>query len=302
MLGCGKSHSDKNSSSVKDAITTVNRKGSAPAIRKILCLHGGGGNAKEFENSRGVKAIKGALGSNYELVFAQAPHGGLWMRDPPGGKSKPTTDPDWASQSISILNSIVQSQGPFYGIMGYSQGAAFIPVYLSRIPDGTFQMAAMFGGYLPTTHQGLITNLKVEAPFGNIRALVWVGGKDWIANENLATPFNNPTVIRDSKAGHVVPSQSNTTFNRIIQLIKNDSNESGTGEPSSGFLKTKAKAEAGDANAQNLLGVMYDVGFGVPEDDQEAVKWYRKAAAQGSTQAKTQLDSLLKLNPKLQEK
>ena len=302
MLGCGESHSDKNSSSEKDATSTVSRQGSPPAIRKILCLHGGGGNVKEFQNSSGVKAISEALGSNYELVFAQAPHGGLWMRDPPEGKSKPTNDPDWASQSISILNSIVQSQGPFYGIMGYSQGAAFIPVYLSRIPDGTFQMAAMFGGYLPTTHQGLITNIKAEAPFGNIRALVWVGGKDWIANENLATPFNNPTVIRDLKAGHVVPSRSNTTFNRVIQLIKNDSKESATGEPSSGFLKTKANAEAGDANAQNHLGGMYDVGFGVPEDDQEAVKWNRKAAAQGSSQAKTQLDNLLKLNPKLQEK
>ena len=224
------------------------------------------------------------------------------MRAPTEGKSKLTADPDWASQSISILNSIIQAQGPFYGIMDYSQGAAFIPVYLSRIPDGTFQMAAMFGGYLPTPHQRLITNIKAEAPFGNIRALVWVGGKDWIANENLATPFNNPTVIRDSKAGHVVPSRSNTTFNRVIQLIKNDSKESVTGEPSSGFLKTKAKAEAGDANAQNLLGVIDHVGFGVPEDDQEAVKWYRKATAQGSTQAKTQLDNLLKLNPKLQEK
>ena len=117
MLGCGESYSDKNSSSEKDATSTVSRQGSPPAIRKILCLHGGGGNAKEFENSRGVKAIKGALGSNYELVFAQAPHGGLWMRDPPEGKSKPTTDPDWASQSISILNSIVQSQGPFFMVL-----------------------------------------------------------------------------------------------------------------------------------------------------------------------------------------
>ena len=109
MLGCGESHSDKNSSSEKDATSTVSRQGSLPAIRKILCLHGGGGNVKEFENSSGVKAIRRALGRNYELVFAQAPHGGLWMRDPPEGKSKPTTDPDWAPQSISILNSIVQS-------------------------------------------------------------------------------------------------------------------------------------------------------------------------------------------------
>ena len=77
MLGCGESHSDKNSSSEKDATSTVSRQGAPPAIRKILCLHGGGGNVKEFENSSGVKAIRRALGRSYELVFAQAPHGGL---------------------------------------------------------------------------------------------------------------------------------------------------------------------------------------------------------------------------------
>ncbi len=41
------------------------------------------------------------------------------------------------------------------------------------------------------------------------------------------------------------------------------------------------KAKAGDAVAQVILGVMYDDGDGVPENDAEAVKWYRKAADQG---------------------
>ena len=40
-------------------------------------------------------------------------------------------------------------------------------------------------------------------------------------------------------------------------------------------------AEQGDASAQYNLGVMYDLGEGVPEDDREAVKWYRLAAEQG---------------------
>ena len=44
----------------------------------------------------------------------------------------------------------------------------------------------------------------------------------------------------------------------------------------------KADAEKGVAEAQNKLGMMYDLGFGVPEDDQEAVKWYRLAAEQRS--------------------
>ena len=44
----------------------------------------------------------------------------------------------------------------------------------------------------------------------------------------------------------------------------------------------KERAEQGDAEAQSALGIMYDLGEGVPEDDAEAVKWYRKAAEQGN--------------------
>ena len=40
-------------------------------------------------------------------------------------------------------------------------------------------------------------------------------------------------------------------------------------------------AAQGDAEAQYNLGVMYDMGEGMPEDDRGAVGWYGKAAAQG---------------------
>ena len=40
-------------------------------------------------------------------------------------------------------------------------------------------------------------------------------------------------------------------------------------------------AEQGDAGGQANLGVMYEKGRGVPQSDEEAVKWYRKAAEQG---------------------
>ena len=41
--------------------------------------------------------------------------------------------------------------------------------------------------------------------------------------------------------------------------------------------------------AQFFLGVMYDIGDGVPENDAEAVKWYRKAAEQGDADAQSNL-------------
>ena len=46
------------------------------------------------------------------------------------------------------------------------------------------------------------------------------------------------------------------------------------------LAQLRALAEQGNAVAQNNLGVRYDNGRGVPEDDAEAVRWYRLAADQ----------------------
>ena len=51
---------------------------------------------------------------------------------------------------------------------------------------------------------------------------------------------------------------------------------------------TKA-AEQGHAIAQFNLGVMYENGYGVPENDKTAVKWYTKAAEQGDAIAQNNL-------------
>ena len=48
-------------------------------------------------------------------------------------------------------------------------------------------------------------------------------------------------------------------------------------------------AEQGNSRAQNNLGLMYDEGQGVLQDDAEAVKWYRVAAEQGNASAQLNL-------------
>jgi uncharacterized protein len=55
-------------------------------------------------------------------------------------------------------------------------------------------------------------------------------------------------------------------------------------------------AEQGDARAQLFLGYLYDFGVGVPENDKEAIKWYQLAANQGSKQAKISIYKLAKKN------
>ena len=55
------------------------------------------------------------------------------------------------------------------------------------------------------------------------------------------------------------------------------------------FDETMAEANQGAAYAQYNLGNMYEFGEGVPENDAEAVKWYRKAADQGHAKAQSNL-------------
>jgi TPR repeat protein len=44
-------------------------------------------------------------------------------------------------------------------------------------------------------------------------------------------------------------------------------------------------AEHGDVRAQYDLGVLYDRGEGVPQDNHEAMNWYHRAAEQGEARA-----------------
>ena len=58
------------------------------------------------------------------------------------------------------------------------------------------------------------------------------------------------------------------------------------------FDEMKALAEQGMSYAQFNLGTMYDFGEGVPENDAEAVKWYRKAGEQGIANAQFNLGTM----------
>jgi TPR repeat protein len=58
-------------------------------------------------------------------------------------------------------------------------------------------------------------------------------------------------------------------------------------------------AEQGDPTAQHHLGWLYVIGRGVPQDYQEAVRWFHKAAEQGDSDAQANLGSLYLLGDRL---
>eukprot|EP00966_Prymnesium_polylepis_P083731 1939406-Prymnesium_polylepis.1 len=162
-----------------------------------------------------------APAATYQFVFAQGPEtGSLWIRDPPGGKSAATTDPNWASTSVNYLNNLVSTQGPFYGILGYSQGSAMATYYLSVVATGTFQKAFLFCGYLPETHTGLMNSINSASPFSNVPALVFMGVNDFTITNSMtnaqAAKFTSPTVVTSSSAGHHLPYSSDATYSTVL--------------------------------------------------------------------------------------
>ena len=87
-----------------------------------------------------------------------------------------------------------------------------------------------------------------------------------------------------------------TTFSTLLLLLLGTNSVLGAdfqkgldasknGDYATALKEWRPLAEQGDANAQSNLGWMYDNGFGVLEDDIEAVKWYRLAAEQGEASA-----------------
>jgi TPR repeat protein len=60
-------------------------------------------------------------------------------------------------------------------------------------------------------------------------------------------------------------------------------------------------AEKGDVAMQLLVGSIYDFGQGIPQDDGEAVKWYERAAEQGSAKGQYQAGAVYARSPQVKD-
>ena len=73
--------------------------------------------------------------------------------------------------------------------------------------------------------------------------------------------------------------------------VKYDTGEGVPQDDAEAVIWYRRAAEQSHATAQYNLGVMYGAGEGVPQDDAEAVRWYRLAAEQGDASAQNNLRS-----------
>jgi len=187
--------------------------------KKVLCLHGGGGSAQSMRNQ--MSSLMESA-SEYEYVFAEAPEpGNLWIKDPPNGKDTPTTDEDWAINSVSHLNNITQGD-PYHALVGYSQGGAMAVVYLSNVSADKFEKVLFFSGYTPSTHTGLVDRIATVSPL-QIPALIYRGYNDFISTpmiDELAQKFESPIVIDNSTGDHSIPTAYDDNYDEIVDFLK----------------------------------------------------------------------------------
>ena len=191
---------------------------------RILALHGGGDTPEGLENQAGMQDLMADL-PEFEFFFADAPDDEslcdqCWYADPPGGKDEPNENRSWADISIAYLDQVVADHGPFYGILGYSQGVPMATVYIAN-SNTTFPKAMLFNGYMPTTHSGLNDTINEVAPL-NTDALIFGGDEDVFVFgvEELEVVYPNPTVLVSSTADHHLPDSSDETYADVLAFFR----------------------------------------------------------------------------------
>ncbi len=192
---------------------------------KVLCLHGYRQNEKVFrERSGGFRKL---VKKYMEFTFVTAPHDipeesnlarpseerekGWWFSKP--GRSYNAMDETdictGYQESLEVVKDKFVTEGPFDGVMGFSQGAAFVSLLCMLRSDPTaginFKFAIMIAGFksLVSPHTSMYSN-PCECP-----SFHSIGATDGVipthSSEALLTTFTNGVAYRHD-GGHYIPS------------------------------------------------------------------------------------------------
>lgn len=113
------------------AFTMCAAAGTGGQQQRLLALHGYRQNAAVFRAKTG--AMRRALRGVAELVYIDAPHasgdndGRAWWHASDDGSRY-----EGMQESIEHIASVVESRGPFDGVVGFSQGAVFGSILLAH--------------------------------------------------------------------------------------------------------------------------------------------------------------------------
>ncbi|XP_040005698.1 esterase OVCA2 [Xiphias gladius] len=209
---------------------------------RVLCIHGYRQNGNSFREKTG--ALRKLLKKQVELVYLSAPHSVPAARreevpekeNGSGSGPGPGADEDprgwWFSdvqarsfsaqqqceeslgldESVTAVREAVKVQGPFDGILGFSQGAAFVAMLCSLQeqklePEFSFRFAILVAGFRSACkeHQKFY-NTPLRIPSLHVFGLEDRVIPDVMSRELLPS-FQEPQVLTHP-GGHFVPAAS----------------------------------------------------------------------------------------------
>ncbi|XP_057513099.1 uncharacterized protein LOC130795139 [Actinidia eriantha] len=185
---------------------------------KILCLHGFRTSGSFLKKQ--ISKWDPSIFANFHMEFPD----GLY---PAGGKSdiegifpppyfewfqfdKDFTEYTHLDECISYLCQYITSNGPFDGLLGFSQGATLSALLLGYQAQGKvlqdhppFKLFVSISG--SKFRDPSICEIAYKDPI-RVRSVHFIGAKDWLRlpSQELAAAFLNPLIINHPQ-GHTVP-------------------------------------------------------------------------------------------------
>nr|NP_001409282.1 dihydrofolate reductase [Ipomoea nil] len=201
---------------------------------KILCLHGfrTSGNFLRKQISKWDPSI-------FALHFHMEFPDGIF---PAGGESSiegifPPPYFEWfqfnedfteytnLEECISYLCQYITSNGPFHGLLGFSQGATIAALLAGYQAEGKilkdhppFKLLVSISG--SKFREPTICQVAYKHPM-KVKSVHFIGEKDWLKlpSQELATAFHNPLIINHPQ-GHTVPRLNEEAVEKLRNWTK----------------------------------------------------------------------------------
>ncbi|KAJ2001187.1 Ovarian cancer-associated protein 2 [Coemansia thaxteri] len=191
---------------------------------RVLCLHGYTQSAQRFRERTGP--FRRGLKNEVELVYVTAPHPATDFASQEDGDSwawwnrmPEDADRQWSeiSASLRMLGSTMREQGPFDGVMGFSQGAGMAAMLLAALQAPGWSSGEMAGVAVPRFAiliAGFYPDMMARITTAAIRtpALVVVGTGDALVpaerGRQLAERAFARAQVAEHAGGHFVPGNS----------------------------------------------------------------------------------------------
>nr|CAB3455355.1 unnamed protein product [Digitaria exilis] len=209
---------------------------------KILCLHGFRTSGSFLKKQ--ISKWHPSIFQQFDMVF---PDGSF----PAGGKSEiegifPPPYFEWfqfnkefteytnLDECISYLCDYMVKNGPFEGLLGFSQGAT-----LSALLIGYQAQGKVLSDHPPIKFMISISGSKFRDPSIcdiaykdpiKVKSVHFIGEKDWlkVPSEELASAFDGPLIIRHPQ-GHTVPRLDDASVKQLYEwssnILEDDKNE-----------------------------------------------------------------------------